>query len=234
MVRMRKAALVAFTLLALVAAAGCTGAADPGSDDTALQADRAGSDGQASGSPGAAPDEGGAGAPGAPGVPGPGGPDGNARAPGSPITIPKFTQIRGQPVDKVRAEIEAAIREACTPRHDLCVTTVVEAVAAPGEVPNAHACFGGTKPATNGTGKTVKVGEEVRVPLGRDSVLTIYSVQPDCGDSESESSSSSTESSETTQSSSGTTESSETTQAPPSSDIGSSESTQSDAGPPSS
>jgi hypothetical protein len=27
---MRKAALVAFTLLALVAAAGCTGAADPG------------------------------------------------------------------------------------------------------------------------------------------------------------------------------------------------------------
>lgn len=158
----------------------------------------------------------------------PGGPGGNARAPGSPITIPKFTQIRGQPVDKVRAEIEAAIREACTPRHDLCVTTVVEAVAAPGEVPNAHACFGGTKPATNGTGKTVKVGEEVRVPLGRDSVLTIYSVQPDCGDSESESSSSSTESSETTQSSS------ETTQAPPSSDIGSSESTQSDAGPPSS
>jgi len=212
---MRKAALVAFTLLALVAAAGCTGAADPGSDDTALQADRAGSGGQASGTPGAD------GAPGAPGTPGPGGPDGNARAPGSPITIPKFTQIGGQPVDKVRAEIEAAIREACTPRHDLCVTTVVEAVAAPGEVPNAHACFGGTKPATNGTGKTVKVGEEVRVPLGRDSVLTIYSVQPDCGDSESESSSSSTESSDTTQ-------------VPPSSDTESSESTGSDAGPPSS
>lgn len=163
----------------------------------------------------------------------PGGPGGNARAPGSPITIPKFTQIRGQPVDKVRAEIEAAIREACTPRHDLCVTTVVEAVAAPGEVPNAHACFGGTKPATNGTGKTVKVGEEVRVPLGRDSVLTIYSVLPDCGDSESESSSSSTESSETTESSSSSsTETTESTQAPPSSDTGSSGATGSDAGPP--
>lgn len=165
-------------------------------------------------------------------MPGPGGPDGNARALGSPITIPAFSQIGGQPADKVRAEIEAAIRKACTPNHDLCVQTEVMVVPDENKVADAHACFGGTNPPTKPP--PGKADDEVRIPLERDSVLTIYSVQPDCGDSESESSSSSTESSETTQSSSETTESSETTQAPPSSDIGSSESTQSDAGPPSS
>jgi hypothetical protein len=29
-------------------------------------------------------------------------------------------------VDKIRPEIEAAIREACTPRHNLCVRTVTQ------------------------------------------------------------------------------------------------------------
>jgi hypothetical protein len=91
MTRIRQSALVAVTLMALVAAAGCSGAAGQGGDDTALQADRAS---------GAAPEGRGPGAPGAPGAPGPGGPDENARAPGSPITIPAFTQIGGQPVEK--------------------------------------------------------------------------------------------------------------------------------------
>jgi hypothetical protein len=188
--RMRQSAVAAFTLLALVAAAGCGGGAG---QDTALRADR---------TPGAAPDEATPGAPGAPGQPGPGGPDENAAAPGSPITIPAFTQIGGQPVDKVRPEIEAAIREACTPRHNLCVTTVVEAR----HGKDLHACFGGTKPPTDGG-----PGQKPVVRLARGSVLTIYSDSPDCGDPDEESSSS-TESSETTQSSSGDTESSDTTQ----------------------
>jgi hypothetical protein len=216
MTRIRQAALVAFTLLALVAAAGCTGAAGQGGDDTALQADRAS---------GAAPEGGGPRAPGAPGAPGPGGPDENARAPGSPITIPAFTQIGGQPVEKVRREIEAAIRQACTPRHDLCVTTLVEAVEDEDKRADAHACFGGTRPPTDGSdGRPVE--------LNRGSVLRILSILPDCGDDEDESSSSSTESSETSESSSSSTDTSDTSQAPPSSDTETSETVQSDAGPP--
>lgn len=164
-------------------------------------------------------------------MPGPGGPDGNARALGSPITIPAFSQIGGQPADKVRAEIEAAIRKACTPNHDLCVQTEVMVVPDENKVADAHACFGGTNPPTKPP--PGKADDEVRIPLERDSVLTIYSVLPDCGDSESESSSSSTESSETTESSSSSsTETTESTQAPPSSDTGSSGATGSDAGPP--
>jgi hypothetical protein len=240
MTRIRQSALVAVTLMALVAAAGCSSAAGQGGDDTALQADRAsgaGTEGQAPGSPGAAPEGGGPGAPGAPEAPGPGGPDENARAPGSPITIPAFTQIGGQPVEKVRKEIEAAIREACTPQHDLCVTTVVEAVADPGERPDAHACFGGTEPPTAPSPTAPSPTDptdpaEIRFELDRGSVLTILSVLPDCGDDEYESSSSSTESSETTQSSSDSTETSESSQAPPSSDTETSETVQSDAGPP--
>lgn len=213
--RMRQSAVAAFTLLALVAAAGCGGGAGQGADDTALQADR---------TPGAAPDEatpGAPGAPGAPGQPGPGGPDENAAAPGSPITIPAFTQIGGQPVDKVRPEIEAAIRKACTPRHNLCVTTVVEAR----HGKDLHACFGGTNPPTDGG-----PGQKPVVQLDRGSLLTIYSDSPDCGDPDEESSSS-TESSETTQSSSGDTESSDTTQSS-SGDTETSDTTQPDAGPP--
>jgi hypothetical protein len=224
--RMRQSAMVAYILLALVAAAGCGGGAGQGADDTALRADRtpgAGPEEAAPGAPGAGP-EGAPGAPGAPGQPGPGGPDENAGAPGSPITIPAFTQIGGQPVDKVRPEIEAAIREACTPRHNLCVRTVVEA--RDGE--DLHACFGGTRPPTDGGPDQKPV-----VQLDRDSVLTIYSDSPDCGDTDDESSSSTTESSETTQSSSGGTESSETSQSS-SSGSETSDTTQPDAGPPSS
>jgi hypothetical protein len=220
--RMRQSALVAVTLMVLVAG-GCSGPADQGGDDTALQADRApgppgapGSPG-AAGSPGAGGSRGAPGAPGAAGSPGPGGPDENAQAPGSPITIPAFTQIHGQPVDKVRPEIEAAIREACTPRHDLCVKTEVKPL---GDGAGAHDCFGGTEPSTNKEG----------AQLNRGSVLMIYSVLPDCGDSEEESSSSSTESSDTTRSTSGT-ESSGTTQSS-SASTESPETTQSDAGAP--
>jgi hypothetical protein len=137
MSRMRRSALLAVALLVLVVAAGCGGPADQGGQDTAVQAGRApgvGPEEQAPGTPGAAPEgeaPGSAGAPGAPGVPGPGGPDEETQAPESPITIPPFQQIGGQPVDDVRQQIETAIREACTPRHDLCVTTVVSRVTAP-------------------------------------------------------------------------------------------------------
>jgi hypothetical protein len=222
MTRIRQSALVAVTLMALVAAAGCSGAAGQGGDDTALQADRAS---------GAAPEGRGPGAPGAPGAPGPGGPDENARAPGSPITIPAFTQIGGQPVEKVRKEIEDAIREACTPRHDLCVTTVVEPA---NEGAGVDDCFGGTRPRTDGQGVAPDANGEVHVRLARGSVLTILSILPDCGDDEYESSSSSTESSETSESSSSSssTDTSDTSQAPPSSDTETSETVQSDAGPP--
>jgi hypothetical protein len=213
MTRIRQAALVAFTLLALVAAAGCTGAAGQGGDDTALQADRAS---------GAAPEGGGPRAPGRQGRPGPAA---RTRTRGPPITIPAFTQIGGQPVEKVRREIEAAIRQACTPRHDLCVTTLVEAVEDEDKRADAHACFGGTRPPTDGSdGRPVE--------LNRGSVLRILSILPDCGDDEDESSSSSTESSETSESSSSSTDTSDTSQAPPSSDTETSETSQSDAGPP--
>jgi hypothetical protein len=199
--RIRQSALVVVTLTTLAVAAGCSGAAGQGGDDTALQADRAS---------GAAPEGGGPGAPGAPGAPGPGDPDENARAPGSPITIPAFTQIGGQPVEKVRREIEAAIREACTPRHDLCVTTVVE----PGnEGAGVDDCFGGTRPQTDGQDVAPDANGEVRVRLDRGLVLTILSILPDCGDDEYESSSSSTESSETSQAPAGSdTETSETSE----------------------
>jgi hypothetical protein len=218
--RIRQSALVVVTLMTLVAAAGCSGAAGQGGDDTALQADRAS---------GAAPEGRGPGAPGAPGAPGPGGPDENARAPGSPITIPAFTQIGGQPVEKVRREIEAAIREACTPRHDLCVTTVVE----PGNKgAGVDDCFGGTEPRTAPYPDDPREPTELRFELDRGSVLTILSILPDCGDDEYESSSSSTESSETSESSSSSTDTSDTSQAPPSSDTETSETVQSDAVPP--
>jgi hypothetical protein len=130
----------------------------------------AASGGQAPGTPGEAP-EGeapeSAGGPGAPGLPGPGSPDEEARAPESPITIPPFQQIGGQPVDDVRQQIEAAIREACTPRHNLCVTTVVE----PRNGAGAHACFGGTNPPTHPDS----------AQLDRGAVLTIYSEPGGCG-----------------------------------------------------
>lgn len=188
MSRMRRSALLAVALLVLVVAAGCGGPADQGGQDTAVQAGRApgvGPEEQAPGTPGAAPEEqapgtpgaapegeapGSAGAPGAPGVPGPGGPDEETQAPESPITIPPFQQIGGQPVDDVRQQIEAAIREACTPRHDLCVTTVVS----PRDGADAHACFGGTNPSTHPNSAKVNRG----------AVLTIYSQPGACEPSE--------------------------------------------------
>ena len=126
------------------------------------------SSGAAPGTPGEPPEgeaPGSAGGHGAPGLPG--GPDEEATAPESPITIPPFQQIGGQPVDDVRQQIEAAIREACTPRHDLCVTTVVE----PRNGADAHACFGGTNPSTHPDS----------AQLNRGAVLTIYSEPGGCG-----------------------------------------------------
>jgi hypothetical protein len=225
--RIRQSALVAVALLTLVAAAGCSGAAGQDGDDTALQADRARSGGQASGRPGGAGQapgspgaDGAPRAPGAPGAPGPGGPDENAQAPGSPITIPPFQQIGGQPVDKVRLEIEEAIRKACTPRHDLCVKTVLS----PATGSKAHLCFGGTEPHTYPDSAELDRGE----------VLTIKSIEGACElpETNGESSSSSIESSETTQSSSDSTETSESSQAPPFSDTETSETSQSAAVPP--
>ncbi len=71
-------------------------AADPGPpEDTAVQAGRA---------PGADPEEDASGAPGGARGARTRGPDEHAEAPGSPIIIPTFQQIGGQPVDKVRAE----------------------------------------------------------------------------------------------------------------------------------
>ena len=126
--------------------------------------------GEAPGTPGGAPAgeaPGSSGGPGAPGLPGPGSPDEAARAPESPITIPPFQQIGGQPVDDVRQQIEAAIREACTPHHDLCVATVVT----PRNGADAHACFGGTSPSTHPDS----------AQLDRGTVLTIYSEPGGCG-----------------------------------------------------
>jgi hypothetical protein len=147
---------------------GATGEREPTTPGAAPEGEAP--EGQAPGSPGGAPEgeaPGSPGGPGAPGLPGPGGPEEESRAPESPITIPPFQQIGGQPVDDVRQQIEAAIREACTPRHDLCVTTVVE----PRNGADAHACFGGTSPSTHpGSAK-----------LDRGAVLTIYSEPGGCG-----------------------------------------------------
>jgi hypothetical protein len=182
---MRQSTRLAVALLIVVVVAGCAGPADQGQEDTAAQAGTApGADpeaqapdtpgetpeGHAPGTPGAASEgeaPGSAGGPGAPGLPGPGGPDEEARAPESPITIPPFQQIGGQPVDDVRQQIEAEIRKACTPRHDLCVTTVVK----PRKGAGAHACFGGTHPSTHPNS----------AQLDRGAVLTIYSEPGGCG-----------------------------------------------------
>jgi hypothetical protein len=183
---MGRSACLAVALLVLSVAAGCGGPTGQGEEDAALQAQQSQ---QAPGAPGpGAPEESG-GSPGAPG-----GPDDEARAPGSPITVPPFQQIGGQPVDKVRQEIEDAIRQACTPRHDLCVTTVVKPRQPGGGL---HECFGGTDPPT--------FPDSAR--LDRGAVLTVYSEPGACEPSEPAEESSS----------SSTTGSSDTGQAPPSS-----------------
>lgn len=193
---MRQSTRLALALLIVVVVAGCAGPADQGQDTAAQGSPAPGADpqaqapdtpgeapgekapdtpgadpeGRAPGTPGGAPEEeapGSAGGPGAPGLPGPVSPDEEARAPESPITIPPFQQIGGQPVDDVRQQIEAAIREACTPRHDLCVTTVVT----PRKGADAHACFGGTSPSTHPNS----------AKLDRGAVLTIYSEPGGCG-----------------------------------------------------
>lgn len=65
---------------------------------------------------------GGAGAPGAPGAVGGRGDD---TAIGSPIKVPNITVAQGRPVDQVRGEIEAAIREQCGD-EGLCVELRIE------------------------------------------------------------------------------------------------------------
>jgi hypothetical protein len=154
---------VALLLVALVA--GCAGPAGSTGEASGVEAagtPAGGPDKEASGTP--------AGAPGAPVLPGPGNPGEGGRAPESPITIPPFQQIGGQPVDDVRQQIETKIREKCAPRHELCVTTVV----VPRNGGDAHACFGGTKPSTYPGSAT----------LPRGAVLTIYSQPGACGATE--------------------------------------------------
>jgi hypothetical protein len=163
---------VALLLVALVA--GCAGPAGSTGEASGVEAagtPAGGADQEASGTPSEGADKKAsgtpAGAPGAPGLPGPGNPGEGGRAPESPITIPPFQQIGGQPVDDVRQQIEVKIREECAPRHELCVTTVV----VPRNGGDAHACFGGTKPSTYpGSAK-----------LPRGAVLTIYSQPGSCG-----------------------------------------------------
>jgi hypothetical protein len=196
MLIMRQSTRIAFVILIVVVVAGCGGPDAQGQQDTTAAGQALGTnpaaqapdtsegapregesnsaegavEGEAPGTPGGAPEgeaPGPAGGPGAPGLPGPGSPDEEARAPESPITIPPFQQIGGQPVDDVRQQIEAAIREACTPRHDLCVTTVVT----PRKGADAHACFGGTSPSTHPDS----------AQLDRGAVLTIYSEPGGCG-----------------------------------------------------
>ena len=184
---MRQPTRLAVAILIVVVMAGCKGPDAQGQQDTTAAGPAAGTnpeaeapdtsegapsegDSNTAGTPGGGPKgeaPGSAGGPGAPGLPGPGSPDEEARAPESPITIPPFQQIGGQPVDDVRQQIEAAIREACTPRHDLCVTTVVT----PRKGADAHACFGGTSPATHPDS----------AQLDRGAVLTVYSEPGGCG-----------------------------------------------------
>jgi hypothetical protein len=161
-------ARLAVAVLLSLAAFGCTGGGAQGggeSGGTPEEAAARQSD-AAPGAPGANPAGRSGGAPGAPGAPGGNGGNG-AQAIGAPIKMPAFTQIGGQPVDKVKAEIEDAIRSRCEPRHDLCVRTVVKARSGA----DLHACFGGTDPATNNEGTRLYPGKDV---------LTIYSAPGAC------------------------------------------------------
>jgi hypothetical protein len=77
-----------------------------------------GAPGQQSGGAPGSPGGGGAGrrpeaAPGAPGAPGAPADPGGQSAPGAPITIPAFTIRQGEPLERLRAEIESAIVTAC-------------------------------------------------------------------------------------------------------------------------
>jgi hypothetical protein len=77
--------------------------------------------GGAPGAPGGDPDPGPGNAPGAPGPPDP--KEEEPGAVGAPLKIPALVQSEGQPLDKIRAELESSIRSVCggTP----CVDTVV-------------------------------------------------------------------------------------------------------------
>ena len=163
---------IVVALVLCVSVLGCAGTGEPGGAEDAAYGE--------AGAPGGDPEQQSGGAPGAPdanleqqsgGVPGapgsPGGQGNGAQAVGAPIKMPAFTQIGGQPVDQVRPQIEDAIRAGCTPRHDLCVSTVVKAR----EGSDTHACFAGTDPPT----------KEAGAELARDTVLTIYSAPGGCG-----------------------------------------------------
>jgi hypothetical protein len=103
------------------------------------------------------------GAPGAPGKQGNG-----AQAAGAPIRLPAYTQIGAKPVDEMREVIDNDIREACRPRNDPCVTTVIEAR----NGSDLHACFGVTKPDMSTEGSTYEFDPPAE--------LVIYSEPGDC------------------------------------------------------
>jgi hypothetical protein len=162
-------ARLAVAVLLSLAAFGCTGGGAQGggeSGGTPEEAAARQSD-AAPGAPGANPGGRSGGAPGAPGAPG-GNRGNSAQAIGAPIEMPAFTQIGGQPVDKVKADIVAAIKARCKPRGVQCVPTVVKARGGT----DLHACFDGTDPPTKNKGTKLYPGKNV---------LTIYSAPGGCG-----------------------------------------------------
>lgn len=201
-------------LLAMVASVvllGCTGgAAGQGGAGGPLQEPGAAREGDAaqggsSGSPGGGEQPSG-GAGGGGGTPGnQGNQGGGGGAVPAPINIPEFQQIGAGNVDRIRGEIEAAIRNDCRPRGELCI--IVKVVPRGDSHPT---CFGGTNPDTRNGGVALDP-REVKV-------FTIYSgsnpsatpCEPDPGSGESggsgEESSGSTGSTEST-GSTGSTES---------------------------
>jgi hypothetical protein len=133
-----------------------------------------------------------------------------AQAIGAPIKLPAFTEIGAGNIDELRAKIEAAIRDACTPDNDLCVTTVVEPRAGS---PSHPTCFVGTKPDTRTEGTEIPRTTVLTIYSGSDDSATPCPPQGTSPDSSvDQQQSGSTTSTETTQQSSESTTSTETTQ----------------------
>jgi hypothetical protein len=119
--------------------------------------------GGAPGSPGADADRQPKGAPGAPGAAGaPTDPGDEQPAPGAPINIPAFTNWQGEPLEKLRAEIEGAIVSACGGTS--CLDITVEQ-----RDSNFHpSCSVGTDPPTGETGIKVERGTKFVIVAGSD------------------------------------------------------------------
>jgi hypothetical protein len=100
-------------------------------------------------------------APGAPGAPGAPNDPGDQSAPGAPINIPAFTIRQGEPLEKLRAEIESAIVSACG--GTTCLDVAVEE-----RDSNFHpSCFVETDPRTD-TAIEVERGSRFVIVAGSD------------------------------------------------------------------